>query len=368
MEPPAKQPPKERRETDDSLRLERDKTDRELTAARAAIEEDADEVVEVARERADVLLQRAREQSDRGLTDQAASSTVRAEVARERSQEDAAVSEERALAQDQLQHERDERDEALAKLLRLEREETDSKLLTERDRADQALFTRDEFLGMVSHDLRSLLGGIAMNAAQLANDAGVQGAQGDKTLRRAESIQRFTARMNRLIGDLLDVVSLEAGRLAVSPRPDDAVRLVRDAMETFQLAFAAKGLTLSAQVAPGTLLAKFDHERVLQVLANLLSNALKFTPEGGRVTLLVTSLESEVRFSVTDTGVGIPADGLGSIFERFHQVQAKDRRGLGLGLYIAKCIVEAHGGRIWADRLERGGTAVHFTLPGVSAA
>lgn len=367
MEPPAKKPPKERGDTDESLRFERTKTDSELAAARAAIEKDADDVVQLARERAEELLGRARERSDKELTEKAASSAVRKEVAQERSAEDAATSEERATAHQQLSKERDEHEEALASLLRLEREDTDSKLLHERDRADHALFTRDEFLGMVSHDLRSLLGGIAMNASLVAKDATEQGESGAKTLRHADSIQRFTARMNRLIGDLLDIVSLEAGQLAVSPREDDAARLVRDAMETFQLSFAARGLTLTARVAPGTLLAKFDHERILQVLANLLSNALKFTPEGGQVTLSAAPLGPDVRFAVIDSGRGIPTADLEAVFERFRQVQTKDRRGLGLGLYIARCIVEAHGGKIWADRSDGGGTAVQFTLPGVSA-
>lgn len=272
---------KERGETDESLRSERNKTDREIAAARASVEQDADDVVQLARERADVVLQRARERTDKELTEQVASRAVREEIAQERSAEDATSSEERAAASRQLEKERESHETALQGLLRLEREDTDGKLLIERSRADHAIYTRDEFLGMVSHDLRSLLGGIAMSASLLAKDATAQGDSAAGTLLQADRIQRFTARMNRLIGDLLDVVSLEAGQLAVSPRPDDAVRLVRDAMESFQLSFSARGLTLTSGVAPGTLPAKFDHERILQVLANLLSNALKFTPEGG---------------------------------------------------------------------------------------
>jgi signal transduction histidine kinase len=367
MEPPAKSPPNERTETDESLRYERSKTDEELSEARAAIEEDADDVVERARGRADELLSDARARTDEGMAANRASRTVRQELKLERVEEDRVLSNERLAAKEQLHEEREQRQRALADLLRHEREETDEKLLIERVRADQALSTRDDFLGMVSHDLRSLLGGIAMNAALLAKHASGQGEAGAESLRHTDRIQRFTARMNRLIGDLLDVVSLEAGRMSVSPQPQDAVQLVRDALEIFQLSFSAKGLTLDSHVGAGASLVDFDHERILQVIANLLSNALKFTPVGGRVTLRVAPFESEVRFSVIDTGIGIPAGDLEGIFERFRQVQAKDRRGLGLGLYIARCIVEAHGGNIWAERSETGGTAVHFSLPGVAA-
>jgi signal transduction histidine kinase len=366
VKPPDNKPPLERTATDESLRVERAKTDEELAAARTAIEEGADAALDQARDRAEDLLKQARDRSDEDMASRHASTSVRNEVLRERSEEDRVVAEERYAVDEQLHAERDGRERALASLLRYEREATDEKLTVERSRADLALAARDDFLGMVSHDLRSHLGGIAMNAAQLAKYARGEVEPEAGMLRYVESIQRFTARMNRLIGDLLDVVSLEAGKFAVSPGPRDAAQLVRDAMETFQLSFAAKGVTLVSHVATGALLAAFDHERILQVIANLLSNSLKFTGEGGRVTLSIAPSGADVRFSVIDTGVGIPVADLEKIFERWGQVQAKDRRGLGLGLYIARCIIEAHGGKIWAECPDHEGTAVHFTLPGVA--
>jgi signal transduction histidine kinase len=366
MEPSDPKPGKERSDTDESLRSERNKTDRELANARGEIEEDADAVVTKARARAEALLRATRGRTDADMMADT-NPALRREVARERAEEDRVFAAERATADERLHVERAQRQRALRELLRLERDATDERLLLERAQADETVATRDKFLGMVSHDLRTLLGGIALNAALLSKHAGAQGAAGAETLRHTDRIQRFTARMNRLVGDLLDVVSMEAGRLDVSPRPQDAVQLVRDAMEAFQPAFSAKGLTLSTHVAANTLLAKFDHERILQVIANLLSNALKFTDAEGHVTLLVAPDGEQVRFTLTDTGIGVPDDQLEGIFERFNQVKAHDRRGLGLGLYISRCIVEAHGGRIWTERADGPGAAFHFTLPGIAS-
>lgn len=361
--PPEKPRPQERADTDYSLGVERSKADDAFMAARSAIESSADEAVEHARDHADARLRAARSRADDGLEAADASSAVVHQLATERAGEDLALADERATADERLHIEREQRRRALAKLLHLERETTDDRLELERLRSDETLAIRDDFLGMVSHDLRTLLGGIALNAALLSKHADTRGDDGDEVLRRADRIQRFTARMNRLVGDLLDVVSLEAGRLSVSPQQHDVAALVGDALESFAPAFAAKGLTLTSELAPGSLLASLDHERILQVLANLLSNALKFTPKGGAVWLRVALEGAEVRVSVIDSGVGVPSGELEGIFERFHQVQARDRRGLGLGLYISRCIVEAHGGKVWAELPPDGGMALHFTLP-----
>jgi signal transduction histidine kinase len=363
MAPKDTKPRPEQDRTDESLRDERQKTDDAFSKKRDAIDENADAAFHHARATADTSLKGARAKTDERLAQSDASPQERQSVASERVQEDAVLQRERATSDAKLQEEREARKRALADLLRLERAKTDEHLLIERVRSDDALAARDDFLGMVSHDLRTLLGGIAMRAAMLVRNAS-QDEAGQRTRRDAESIQRFTARMNRLIGDLLDVASIEAGRLTVEPRPEDALRLVRETVEAFQPDVSAKGISLDSDVARDSLLARFDHERILQVLANLLSNAIKFTPEGGRISIRVEPVEEEVRFSVTDTGPGIDEDKLGRIFERFWQVLASDRRGLGLGLYISKCIVEAHGGRIWAESKPEAGSTFFFTLPG----
>lgn len=358
-----KKPNPEQERTDQSLSEERERADDAFSKKRDSIEDAADAVVVDARAQADTSLKATRARTDERLEESEAPSQERQSVARERVLEDTAHRKERAISDEKLQEEREESKRALAKLLLFERDKTDQHLLIERARSDDSLAARDDFMGMVSHDLRTLLGGIALHAALLIRHA-AEDAVGQRTRKDAETIQRFTARMNRLIGDLLDVASIEAGKLTVEPRPEDAIRLVRETVEAFQPAASAKGLSLDSDVARDSLLARFDHERILQVLANLLSNALKFTPEGGRVSIRVEPVGEEVRFSVVDTGMGIAEDKLERIFERFWQVHEGDKRGLGLGLYISRCIVEAHGGRIWAESQPGAGSTFFFTLPG----
>jgi signal transduction histidine kinase len=138
---------------------------------------------------------------------------------------------------------------------------------------------------------------------------------------------------------------------------------VTEATESFEPAAVAQCVSLSAEVRAGPLLAEFDQGRMLQVFANLIANALKFTLSGGKITVRVEEGRGILRFSVRDTGAGILTAILETIFERFWQVGADDRRGQGLGLYISKCIVEARRGRIWAESEPGKGTRLHLTLP-----
>jgi signal transduction histidine kinase len=366
MEPPDldPNPRKERDETDASLRKERTHTDAELSKTARSADADADQVVELARVRAEAVLDAARDRVDRDMSAAQIPREVRKEIEVERAAQDGAIAEERAVADEQLHVERANRKHALAVLLRLEREATDEGLLVERARADEVVSTRDDFLGMVSHDLRTMLGTISLTAEMLSKSAAKQGTNGATTVAHAERIHRAATRMNRLVSDLLDVVSLEAGKLHLSPRLIDSCQLVKDVAEAFHPTFVAQGISLSTDTRPGILLVTCDHERIFQVLANLLSNAVKFTEHGGQVTLSLEQRGPDVGFSVTDTGVGIPADKATAIFERFRQVSTKDRRGLGLGLYIAKSIVDAHGGRIWTENPKQGqGATFHVTLP-----
>lgn len=340
-----------RDQTDESLSTERDNTDKELARRRESVERSADAVVMKARNAADEVLETARESADAKHQ-----GPCKPSVAAERSLADGLLESERASADENVRRERRERKRALANLLRFEREETDQHLFTERGRSDEALDTRDIFLAMVSHDLRTLLGGIAMSAEILTRDAP---GDASKIVAQAATIQRLTARMNRLIGDLVDMASIEAGRLRVAPAPGDLGALIRESVEVFRPSAAAHGLTLEAQIGEGPLRALFDHERILQVLANLLGNAIKFSPRGGRISIQAASAGREARVSVIDSGPGIPAGNLEAIFGKFWQVGRHDRRGLGLGLYISRCILEAHGGRI---RAESSGAGSRFTF------
>jgi signal transduction histidine kinase len=259
-----------------------------------------------------------------------------------------------------LRRERQETARALARLLPLERQQTDRHLVTERARSDGAVATRDDFLGIVTHDLRDLLGGIVMSAGLLAKRGAAAGDDG--TVQQTARIHRYAARMNRLIGDLVDVASIDAGKLAMATAPGDARLVVSEAVDAFREAAGAKGITLDVELAEAPLTAAFDHDRLLQVFANLISNAIKFTGTGGRVTIRGEGGGGTLRFGVEDTGTGIPSHMHDAIFEKFWQATTGDRRGLGLGLYISRCIVDAHGGRIWAESTEGRGSTIWFTI------
>ncbi|HTG35567.1 MAG TPA: ATP-binding protein [Thermoanaerobaculia bacterium] len=362
MTPEDKRASPERDETDESLRTERQKTDQALLAKQQLIEKDADEVVDHAREVADAVLSEARDKADQKLEEEESPPGTRETVGEERALEDAALQSERVAADESLRLEREEHARALHRLLPLEREKTDRHLLTERARSDFAISNRDDFLGIVSHDLRNLLQGIIVSAelltARAADDEG-----GQQTRAGVKRIERYAARMVRLIGDLVDVTSIDAGKLSVTPRRQDLCELVAEAMATFEPVASAKGISLGSESAEPCVLMDFDHDRMMQVFANLLANAIKFTPEGGKVSIRVEPAEDRVLCCVSDTGTGIPGNMLELVFERFWQVGSDDRRGLGLGLYISRCIVEAHGGTIWAESRMGEGSRLCFTLP-----
>jgi signal transduction histidine kinase len=267
---------------------------------------------------------------------------------------------ERASADVTLANDRKDQGDALAALLVHERAATDAYLLTERVRSDDAVSNRDDFLGMVAHDVRNLLNGVVLSLELLRpGDAEPE----PHVAAAAARIRRYVARMNRLIGDLVDVTSIDAGKLAIVAAEGDAALLVAEAIDAFLPAAVEKGVSLSAEVPPGPHRVPFDHDRMLQVFANLLSNGIKFTPAGGHITIRLEAGRGALRFCVSDSGVGIAAPMLEAVFERFWQVAENDRRGMGLGLYISKCIVDAHRGRIWAESKPGLGTRMYFTLP-----
>jgi signal transduction histidine kinase len=355
--------PPEREQTDKSLADEREKTDDELLKRGAALEETSDEVVASARERAGQVLDDARNKADEKLRLTSTSHAQQTALKEERAAEDRALHDERATADEKLARERDARRRALAALLALERDETDDYLLLERERADAAVDSRDDFLGMVTHDVRNLLGGLVMSASAVMRIPSDDVAAKAAMTREGQRIYRYAARMNRLVGDLLDIVSIEAGRLSIVPRREDATELLSETVDAFQAVASAKKISLTTEARSGNLIALYDHERVLQVLANLVGNAVKFTPGGGRIDVFVESIDDQVRFGVRDTGPGIPSDQLLVVFDRYWQRAKAPHGSLGLGLYIARCIVEAHGGKIWGESLPGQGSTFFFTLP-----
>lgn len=227
------------------------------------------------------------------------------------------------------------------------------------DQAQQALQARDEVLAIVSHDLRNPVGMISMCAELLLNDE----YPADQRRKQAEIIQRSAGRMKRLIEDLLDVSVIEAGRLSLEGDVIDTLALAREACETIEQIAGRKVIRSECDI-PDALPPLFgDRDRLLQVLGNLIGNAVKFTAEGGLVKLRVISHGREVEFVVADTGPGIPEAHREHIFNRYWQAKHTARTGAGLGLAIAKGIVEAHGGRIWVESEVGHGSAFHFIVP-----
>ncbi|MEW5929270.1 MAG: PAS domain S-box protein [Gemmatimonadota bacterium] len=227
-----------------------------------------------------------------------------------------------------------------------------------RAEAEAASRARDEILGVVAHDLRNPLTAISMYASlllEMPRDADTQRAQ-------LRTVLELTEQMNRLIQDLLDASRIEAGQLRVHPAAVPVPPLLADAAELVRMAALERGVSLEVQAAPGLPPVLADRDRVLQVLSNLLGNAVKFTPRGGWIVVRAAHVEGAVEVSVADTGVGIPPEHLTHVFDRFWQGDAR-RKGAGLGLAIARGIVEAHGGRIRAESAPGQGSTFTFTLP-----
>ncbi|HEY2366163.1 MAG TPA: HAMP domain-containing sensor histidine kinase, partial [Polyangiaceae bacterium] len=259
----------ERTQTDASLRAERDKADVAIAEKIAAIDESADAVIALARARADAVLAEARAKTDRHGP---RAGTI---IGDERLAADRALEQERADADETLREERHEQNALFSN----ERKDTDEDLRDERTQSDDALTTRDQFMGVVSHDLRNMLGSMVGYAALIEQSA----AQPDRAAdikAHAQRIQRTGGRMNRLVGDLVDVASIEAGVLAVTREVCDPAVVVNEVVDSLQARALASGITLAAEIAPSAEKIAFDPARILQVLTNLISNAIKFTPAG----------------------------------------------------------------------------------------
>lgn len=341
-----------RAKTDLSLTQEREKTDESLENRQSAAEVKTDQAV----------------QRDR---DQGGSSSISAKRQQHlRTEVDTAI-----------EHERAEKGRILSELVQREREATDRNLQGERSQTDSeakfsdqalaneqaahnkaknAVTTRDEFVAIVSHDLRNPLGAILSAAEILEEEAS---SLGPETLQWIEMIKRNAQASLRLISDILDMEKIVEGQLQLDWRPHSAQRLLQEALESCQHAAQAKSITLSVLSVQEFDLVKCDKDRISQVLSNLIGNAIKFTPNHGSVTLSCEGAGAEMIFNIRDTGPGVPKEQQARIFQRYTQLQNKDRAGLGLGLYISKMLVEAHGGRLWVNSSGQDGSEFAFSLP-----
>jgi signal transduction histidine kinase len=225
----------------------------------------------------------------------------------------------------------------------------------------QAVRVRNDVLSIVAHDLRDSLHLIAGSAA-LIRDLPLEQPE---IRRHAGVITRTVERIDRLVRDLLDVSRIEAGTLALDARPTRPETLVDEAVQLLGPTAAEAGIELKARICGPLPEVDVDPVRIVQVLANLVGNALKFTPRGGRVRVRVAAEPDprRVRFSVVDNGVGIPEQNIVRLFDRFWQADAARASGAGLGLVIVKGIVEQHGGTISVESEPGRGSAFHFTVP-----
>jgi len=178
-----------------------------------------------------------------------------------------------------------------------------------------------------------------------------------------ERIKRSSGIMDRMITDLLDIKRIESGKLILKKYRCDIYEILRECKDLFAPIVAKKSLSMIIRPGAKPVFADIDHDRILQVLSNLIGNAIKFTPNQGHITLALRKTAIDIEVSVIDTGPGIPEQKRSQIFEKFSQVDSHDRRGLGLGLFISKWLIEAHKGRIWVDSEVGKGSTFIFTLP-----
>jgi CheY-like chemotaxis protein/nitrogen-specific signal transduction histidine kinase len=233
--------------------------------------------------------------------------------------------------------------------------------VTELARVDEM---KNEFVSVVSHELRTPL-----TAIKGFTDLILEGDVGEITAEQREFleiVQTNSDRLVALINDMLDISRIESGRIALALDELSLAEAVDRATTAFRPMLAERSMHMQTELAPGAETVIADDARLQQILANLISNACKYTPAGGWITLRATPVGDQVAVSISDTGVGIPPEALPRIFSKFYRVDhamSRDAGGTGLGLAITKSLVELHGGRVSIASRPEVGTTVRFTLP-----
>jgi PAS domain S-box-containing protein len=235
--------------------------------------------------------------------------------------------------------------------------------ITDRKRIEEelrlAVRAREDILAIVSHDLRTPLGTIQLSATLMLGQLGAD----PRWRRHLEMIQRASQRMEALIDDLLDTANIRARRLQLEVRPEVADDLVREAFDVHRPLVQEKGIAFERCCDIGDSALRCDRNRILQVFGNLIGNAVKFCRPGDTITVTCLRTGNEMQVSVADTGPGIPPDVASKIFEPYWSATQHVKLGAGLGLYIAKGLIEGHGGRIWVESTPGHGATFSFTLP-----
>lgn len=225
--------------------------------------------------------------------------------------------------------------------------------------AEKSRQLRDEMVAIVAHDLRNPLHTIALAAATLESTA----LDAQRRERLHEIVRQTAVNMGGLLDDLLDVSRLESGTFAIEHAPVSPRALAESMDRLFDARAAEKEIAWELRIEPRLPDVQGDPRRLEQVLSNVIGNALKFTPRGGRITLTCRSTPGGVEFAVADSGCGIAPENLEHLFDRFWKADPASHSGAGLGLAIARGIVEAHGGRIWAESEPGVGTCLRMEIP-----
>jgi signal transduction histidine kinase len=240
--------------------------------------------------------------------------------------------------------------------------EREQSLILEREartRAERAIRMRDDVLGIVAHDLRNPVNVIAVSAATMLELPLPE----DQRVRQLEIIRRSARELDRLISDLLDVTRIESGNFAIELTRVHVRALLDETLQQFEAQARGRHVALGLEAAADLPPVAADRDRLVQVVSNLLDNALKFTPAHGRVVVRARRLDKAVEIAVEDSGPGISAEHLPRVFDRFWQADRTSRSGAGLGLAICKGLIEAHGGRIQVDSALGRGTVFRFAVP-----
>jgi signal transduction histidine kinase len=377
--------PLERQKTDESLNLEREKTNQSLLESRENTEEDtdktvvderaqADEATTHSRKKADDRRDTARNSPDYDIQNEREGNDER--LLKERNLADAAIELERKRVDQSIEHERELKTQMAIRVLERERKITDRNLGDERFKTDTlvmkaatahsvtqtALTSREEFLAIVSHDLRNPIGAAASCAEMLLEDAAFETLD-PEVKHWVHFMKRNVDASLRLIADLLDVERISQGKVILNPKKICIGDIVRESVENYVLAATAKTILLRTTPADIKCDVVCDPDRIRQVISNLVGNAVKFTPDGGIITVNIKPETDFVRISILDTGPGIPKEKLTQIFDRFAQLASKDRSGLGLGLYISKMLIEAHGGNLSVESNVGLGSNFKISIP-----
>jgi signal transduction histidine kinase len=298
-------------------------------------------------------------------------------IEEDRSKTDKSLNAERAKATESLTPEKGEKqtpaEKRVTKVLENERKVTDRNLFEERTSTDNQLqseinehsrtkhilTSREELLAIVGHDLRNPVAAASSYASLILNKTDI-----DEDVRSfARAIKRINGAALRLISDLMDMERYDQGKWKFVIADCSAQDLIEETIEHFSFEAQEKNIQFTMSLSKEIESFKSDHDRLIQVLGNLVSNAINFSPRNSQINLAASVSQIDIQFSVKDEGPGIPEEKKTQIFERFAQIESKNRNGLGLGLYISKTLITGLNGRMWIESSLGKGSTFYFSLP-----